>query len=1679
MTEEDAAGGLDNMAEEQLQPRAYQLEMLEESMKRNIIVVMDTGSGKTHVAVLRVQEELKRCAENKRIWFIAPKVALAEQQHKVLKESIPGVQHRLLTGNDGVDKWTDQRVWDVALNKQRVVVSTPQCLLDALTHGFVQLGDFSLLVVDEAHHCTGSAPVKEIMRGFYYQAINQGVDRPSILGLTASPVTKSKPEDISKLERALDATVCTPRKCRSDLLQFSNRPETRPVFYVPSSVVPEHVDLLEAAHESRNSSTTFSAQVNLPDTTPISHGLWPASSTRVLALEEAMLNYDFSQDPYVRSRMDSTVEALEFALERKSIQRKTFCSKALKSLHRKAIYILRNLGAWAADWFIEECTNRLRGYCDDQALFLDWSTSEKKHLLKILVKTVAESAKHEDLKSGITDKVEKLLGMIGKGSEAKQTGIIFAKTRADVACLAQIISTNPATSDLRVGTFVGTSTRLTRKSEIADLADLKQQQDDLKAFRNGQIDLIIATTVLEEGIDVPRCNLVIAFDKPDNLRSFIQRRGRARDASSRYMIFLPRGEMRDWEGLEQELVKKYLEEDRTRAIALAQESIEEDSQRSFRVEETNALLTPQNAITHLYNFCHSLRGSFTNLNPVFSTIELSPGLPNTLLSARVDLPLSVHPDLRIHKSMDVWQTEKAAKRDAAFCAYLALYHAGLVNKNLLPIYDKVDEDLESADTWEDRAATAKVRELADPWTYVVQKWEDKSHTLYASKVVTEVGGKECNDLGLLLPMPLPQEINTKLFWNENMETSLSIRPPAAIQLSSKELFTVRRASQLLLNSVYQKSIDQSRTDFMALFIPNMLFAQLEEWTEHFGGSRPAREIASLSMHSTIPSFLHQVLPDSLNADTCGLVRDQTLWGARYIAKRFVETIPTLDCRYSKDETPGIPQERQLCVEAIKLPKRRDFLHALPNANSRDANPSYTTPKYIPIDNCTVDNLPATFSILTLFIPSITHVVSIQQIADQLRRTLLAPVGITDLSLVVSSICASSADEQGGDYQRLEFLGDDILKFLVSLQLMGSKPHWPESYLTAKKSRMVSNKTLSDAAVAVGLDKFIVTQRFTGAKWKPQYVSGESPTKHETREMSTKILADVVEALIGAAYLDGAKSGLSSLGVEEPSPSSRTPNLLNGLSKALECIKLFYPRTHWIPFAEMQSHIQSQARHLPVPPGQATLLSQPESLVGHTFKNKSLLLTALTHPSYNVAVPHDTSFSEDDSAKQLALESYQRLEFLGDAILDFLVTTTLFEFRDARGKELPHHDLHHFREALVNGSFLAFLCLENCVSEERTDVQTRVVPRKRKSRGETHNATAYTEDTTTDGAEAAVNGFQHYTTASASTTNKDGKHSNFDVEISTQKTHIKRSLPHFMQRDTMSADFAMAQSRTERLHAHLRESILDAFFGEATDHDELDGGVGLAQSGAPGTSAQPPQSPIERSEANQKEREKYPWAHLSQLHAPKHLSDIIESCIAAVWLDSAGDLYVVRKTLETIGLTRYTRVMLGQSQHDDDEDEGFPISGQEGRDEGKGREEWMDVLHPKESLGLAIGTLNKGLHHTSTLNLRVRYESGVVGDGDGSSTAGRDIAFRENGEGVPRGNRTCTLYVGDTDVARVEGAFSRLEAETRVAEVAVREFERGGGSGWMGLGNSGSDGGGSGLGEVESAARVDGGRQRRR
>ena len=125
----------------------------------------------------------------------------------------------------------------------------------------------------------------------------------------------------------------------------------------------------------------------------------------------------------------------------------------------------------------------------------------------------------------------------------------------------------------------------------------------------------------------------------------------------------------------------------------------------------------------------------------------------------------------------------------------------------------------------------------------------------------------------------------------------------------------------------------------------------------------------------------------------------------------------------------------------KWPRRDDFLHL--ERNNATAAPNSTRPycSVRPASVCTVDAAPASVVRFGAFVPSIMHIFEIHLVADELCRTILRDSPIADISLVVTAISASAAREST-NYQRLEFLGDSILKLLTSINVAANrKSYW--------------------------------------------------------------------------------------------------------------------------------------------------------------------------------------------------------------------------------------------------------------------------------------------------------------------------------------------------------------------------------------------------------------------------------------------------------------------------------------------------------------------------------------------------------------------------------------------------------------------------------------------------------------
>ncbi|KAH7392744.1 hypothetical protein BKA66DRAFT_568064 [Pyrenochaeta sp. MPI-SDFR-AT-0127] len=1301
--------------------RTYQSEMVEESLQSNIIVVMDTGSGKTHIAIDRTRVELETCQPDKIVWFLAPTVTLCEQQYAVFKSYLPGHGTQLLSGKDEIDHWTEQSVWDAVLHNVRIVLSTHQVLLDALTHGFVKMSKLALLIFDEAHHCTGNHPARRIMSEFYKPCKGYGCNSlPRILGLSASPVMKARAnaQELQHIENNLQATATTPRIHREDLVRYVHQPQLIQVTYQPGP-------------------------------------LGSACSHLFLALEDAYTNYNLMKDPYVITLLKREQNSQDILhLQNILMSRKTYCNEQLRTLVSKAKAMADELGSSAMEWYLHQCmaqfTKMFRA--SGQQLF-DFSVDEKQHLLTILQQLPFSSFTLNPPMSleSVSRKVSLLVDLLV--SEASHnpnfTGLVFVEQRVWVAALLEILSVHPRTKDLfQVGSFIGTSQSSKRKANVATLPEPKNQQNTLEDFRGGTTNLILATSVLEEGIDVSSCHLVVCFEQPKNLKSFIQRRGRARKQESKYFIFAPHtGAIQPtevWQLREAEMRAAYENDMRRVEEAKKLEQQREDGERYFEVPSTGALLTLDNALQHLNHFCASLGlGAFVDSRPQFEFTEIHFGQ----FTSKVVLPISVDSTVRYARSLESWRTERMARKDAAFQAYKALHLAGLVNDNLLPPRYKVQEQAEFQ-MLDYRPSTLLALPTFDPWPLIAQHQQDSPHSWCCTLLVVENDGEEPMPMVFLTPVAMPEPPEILLYWNETKQYVVKITKLPGRTLTDQQIDEMRSITGNILQSGL--NVGSSSRDFLWLLAPYEIRGQvldhgaLSDWRASTDGNQSALEF---------------IKRRQCNPTDWGLVIQQ---GHKFILKA-VRMLP-----------PASSSSLEVThLQVVRFPKRRDFLHPVPD--NQNENEAYTRTESLDLSECMVNNLPASYSSFAVLFPSILHRFEVYMIAEKLRTTLLKPVSFGSLHLpVLVTALTSSATGEKDNYERLEFLGDAILKFICTVHLMADNPTWPESYLTGTKSKIVSNAFLARAALKSGLDQYIITKHFTGAKWRAKYVSqvlaDQNPMQKEER--SSKLVADVVESLIGASYLIG------------------------GLPKAFTCIQTLLP-LNVIPITEANKTLYGAT------PNQHTIpnLAIVEKLSGHTFTKKTLLLDALTHASY--VGPNVNS-------------SYQRLEFLGDAVLDYIVTTRLFR------SKLSHHAMHLVRAATVTGAFLAYSMFETTVAEEIINKST----------------------------------------------------------LQPEAHH--RALWQFLR----FGDHQLVAARDAALKQHndIRRHLAAALQHEA----------------------------------------RFPWHLLALIDSPKFMSDIVESVIGAIYVDSQGDISACEGFVHRLGiLDRIDRIL---------------------RDD-------VDVMHPKVQLGI--------------------------------------------------------------------------------------------------------------------------------
>lgn len=956
---------------------------------------MDTGSGKTQVAVLRIQFELER-SPDKIVWFLVPTVALCDQQTKVLRAQIPGAVIKILSGNDGIDTWTGLSMWNAFLKNADIVVSTYKVLQDALQHVFVSLDALSLIVFDEgeyimcpvysfyllirvAHNCTKNHPGAKIMTVYYDKHKQAGLPLPRILGLTASPVMNTSANNLELLENTLDAVCRTPTKHRGELLTHVKRPTMVHVTYEPA----------------KNSSPRTKAMASLSQA-------WFKVTDKI------------REDPFVRQKaLERSERSLE-DLERAMLKRDTPTIRQVASLYRKAERILEELGAWAADYFLRSAvTEYLNSVGKRDVNYTGWNIAEKEYLASAL-RDIELPNPEMGGEIPVSDKVTKLIQQL-LISETNTQGIIFVKETAVVHVLQKILSLHHLTRDrFQVGVMVGTSRYALKKRDLGELIR-NDGLVNLMGFRTGKLNFLIATSVLEEGIDVPACNLVISFDQPNDLRAFIQRRGRARRKESQLVLFWEDGNsMRTaWEKHEEEMKRKYEAEDREKQEMDRLEESEQSNIPPLRTE-IGAELEFDAATSHLQHFCAVMAsGQYVDWSPYYlikRTHNASSRSEPPQIKATVVLPNSLPPHIHRTQSLHVWHTEKNARKDAAFQAYRKLYEAGLVNDHLLPLQDN---DL-APDTG-GRVPIIDVDERWNPWPRIAKAWSGPDRYHYPVRVTDQE--RVLHEFDMILPLPLPQIPKFDIYW-EQAPWNVEINHAKMTATSASQGDGPDQTTALIKLSHGHRSVElREDTQHVVRFWSND-----ESITTESYGSRPFGVDLTSNLDGELPY----------------LIRDGHAYRP-YIFQEYLPSRPSPNLVRKKHSSSSQKFIEQHDTDGPWLalrpwPHRRNVLRkkiqGLPP--QQEATRPYHT--VWPVSCSLVDSTEISNVRFGCIIPSILHMMEVYLVAEELSRTpVLKKLHFRDLSLAVTAISASSAIERT-DYQRLEFFGDVLLKLLSTISV---------------------------------------------------------------------------------------------------------------------------------------------------------------------------------------------------------------------------------------------------------------------------------------------------------------------------------------------------------------------------------------------------------------------------------------------------------------------------------------------------------------------------------------------------------------------------------------------------------------------------------------------------------------------
>jgi len=470
----------------QLNPRDYQQAIFNTAKDNNTLVVLPTGLGKTLIALMLAIERKQKFPTSK-ILFLAPTKPLVEQHFETFKKQLPELFADLQLFTGEVPAGERKKIFQTA----EIIFSTPQCIANDLNSYLYDTKDISLLIIDEAHRCLKNYDYTKVVEFYKRQSHN-----PLILGLTASPGHDPakvkeicKHLDIEEIEvRTRDSTDVKPYlKDR----EFTNINVPFPKEFQEIKVLLKRIyDSKVEQLQSRNLLFT------------------PANKITLLKLQNSLARQTGSGNWNAMMGMSLTAQAIKIshAMELLETQTLSGLDAYLKGLQKQA----------------EEKKSKgvqtLVKSPEFNAAMISLSLLRTKGVEHPKIDTIFEIVK-EEFKNNEKAKI-----------------IIFTQFRET----AQTISTKLTSLDkVNPSIFIG------QAKKLGSGFSQKEQKEVIEKFRSGDINVICATSVGEEGLDIPEVSAVIFYEPIPSAIRKIQRAGRTARLAPGKIIMLITEDTRD------------------------------------------------------------------------------------------------------------------------------------------------------------------------------------------------------------------------------------------------------------------------------------------------------------------------------------------------------------------------------------------------------------------------------------------------------------------------------------------------------------------------------------------------------------------------------------------------------------------------------------------------------------------------------------------------------------------------------------------------------------------------------------------------------------------------------------------------------------------------------------------------------------------------------------------------------------------------------------------------------------------------------------------------------------------------------------------------------------------------------------------------------------------------------